>query len=175
MTLIHNRSMQNSDYIAIGSAVISLLAMFNTIWQALLTRKHNRLCVRPLLIKHIDRQSTPCGAEVILSVKNKGIGPALITDGYFTVHGQRFRPSQTQTDEVRKLVESVLGQNYRYEVKRWGLPGKGAAIHPQDETIVVQLSFPAMSHENLSAVIASLEHVAFILDYESLYGQRFTL
>lgn len=39
-------SMQASDYIAIGSAVVSVCALGATMWQGWIAYKHNRLSVR---------------------------------------------------------------------------------------------------------------------------------
>lgn len=167
--------MQNSDYIAISSAVIALLAMGATIWQAWVTRKHNYLSVRPLLVWYIERKNSSDGAELICLLRNKGIGPAIVTDRYFTINGQRFKPTGIQTDEALQLVQTALGQKYKYDVKQWGLPGKNSAILSQEEVSILHLSFSGMSHETLSLVMESMNYINFHLDYESLYGHKWKL
>ncbi|MGF6692636.1 hypothetical protein M2318_002708 [Metapseudomonas resinovorans] len=61
-----------SAWIAIG---ISLLALFATGWQAHLTRAHNKLSVRPHLIGHSHKENN----IYLLTVRNDGLGPAIIT------------------------------------------------------------------------------------------------
>jgi hypothetical protein len=172
---LNTNCLQSSDYIAIASALVALLALGATVWQGFVTRQHNRLSVRPLLVWHVARGTSVAGAELVFIVKNRGIGPALITDRYFTVNNQRFVPSKPQTDEVLEVVHSVLGSKYQYDVRQWGLPGKGAALPAQEEVVVARIAFPAMSHEQLSSLMREIKNIRFFLRYECLYGKPLEL
>ncbi|MDD2582008.1 MAG: hypothetical protein PHR66_08450 [Desulfuromonadaceae bacterium] len=67
--------MTPSDVIATSAALISLLAMAATFWQAKLARKHNALSVRPVLVfyNHLHEDK-----PIQLIVKNAGLGLALL-------------------------------------------------------------------------------------------------
>jgi hypothetical protein len=56
----------NSDLIALSAAVVALLALAATLWQAKLARTHNRLSVKP----HLDwfevyADDSPCALELV--------------------------------------------------------------------------------------------------------------
>ncbi len=167
--------MQNSDYIAIASAFIATLAFGATIWQGWITRRHNHLSVRPLLVWHVARNNSPEFAEITFSLKNKGIGPAIISDRYFTVRGARFHPSGLKTDEVQELVTTTLAGQFQYTLRQFGLPGNEAAIVAQEEIIVAKIAFHRMRPEVLTEVAKSFGYIQFCADYESLYGHKFKL
>lgn len=56
--------------------LISLIALGASIWQAHLSRAHNRLSVKPVLVGH----SSDHEGVYSLRVTNEGLGPAIITD-----------------------------------------------------------------------------------------------
>lgn len=87
-----------SDWVAIG---VALLAFGAAIWQACearkqagIAREHNKMSVLPILVHHEGWHNTPDGLLVSLTVKNVGVGVALITDRFFTVEGERFSPER---------------------------------------------------------------------------------
>lgn len=167
--------MQNTDYIAIASATIAMLAFGATIWQGWIARRHNHLSVRPLLVWHVARNNSPEFAEITFSLKNKGIGPAIIFDRYFTIRGERFHPIGLQTDEVQELVQTTLARKFEYTLHQFGLPGKEAAVLPQEEIVVARIAFHRIRPDVLSEVAKSIDYIDFCADYKSLYGHKFKL
>jgi hypothetical protein len=167
--------MQNSDYIALASAFIATLAFGATMWQGWITRRHNHLSVRPLLVWHVARNNSPEFAEITFSLKNKGIGPAIISDRYFTVRGERFIPTGLKTDEVQELVQTTLARQFEYTLRQFGLPGNDAAILPQEEITVAKIAFHRMGPDVLTEVAKSIDYIEFCTDYKSLYGHKFKL
>lgn len=69
-----------------GTLVISLCAIFIAAYQAIATRKHNRLQVKPLLlVAYADQQNPTTDRTFIsgISIRNIGLGPANIGDTKF--------------------------------------------------------------------------------------------
>ena len=60
------------DLMALGSLATAVCALVATIWQAAISRKHNRLSVRPVLTLY--RQEN----DGVITVRNNGSGPAII-------------------------------------------------------------------------------------------------
>jgi hypothetical protein len=167
-------SMSPSDIIATCSVVIATLALLATGWQAWLAYDHNRLSVRPLLVWHIGRENSPEGASITYVVKNLGLGPAVIKDRYFTKDGARFKPPEMATNEVPAFLDFVLGRQVQYQLKIFGLPGRGAAIPSQGEVVIGKLFFPNTRFEQLAALEELAGDIDFHIEYESMYRQRFT-
>ena len=67
--------MSQELFFGITSISIALAAAIITIWQGFLTRKHNRLSVKPIL--RIDTQFL-LGKQCKILLVNNGIGPAII-------------------------------------------------------------------------------------------------
>lgn len=109
------------------------------------------------------------------SVKNLGLGPAIIKDRYFIKGKTRFKPTGASTDEVSEFLESVLGHRVQYHLKLFGLPGKDAAIPSQSEVVIADIDFPAVPQCRLDVIEAMAGEVSFQIRYESLYGESFDL
>jgi hypothetical protein len=151
---MNSSGIDSSDIIAICSAVIAILAFLATTWQAWLAHDHNRLSVRPLLAWHIGREGPLDGASIIYSVWNLGLSPAVIKDRYFTKDGTRFESPVIATDEVGAFLEFVLVKKVEYQLKVFGLPGRGTAIPSKGEVVIAKIYFPGQFQ------LASLRTVA---------------
>lgn len=77
---------------------ISVLALFASIWQARVSRTHNRLSVRPLLEGH----SLILDDVYRLEVRNDGLGPAVITDA------RAFRLNKRLVGEGPQLIKNAF-------------------------------------------------------------------
>jgi hypothetical protein len=165
--------MSTLDPVAIAAAITSLCALFATLWQAQITREHNRLSVRPTLVWHQMRSITDAGIEVVFSVRNCGIGPALVKDRYFMLNGRRFTSVAPHGDQIRELGEAVLAQKLSYFIREHGLPGIGVTIPQNAEYVIARISFPNASPSLLDSI--RIDEVAFCLTYESSYKETYHL
>jgi hypothetical protein len=167
-------SLTAQDYTAICSAVIALCALFATIWQSRATIHHNKISVRPHLIWHTSRKNLTDKCVVSFSIKNQGLGPAIIKSRFFTLNGKRYRPNVAM-NEVEEFINHAFGKKIDFAVLRYGLPGEDASMPQGGEFIIAEISFNDMSGDKLW----SLEHIVgeldFIANYESLYGEKFKL
>lgn len=168
--------MNNSDYIALGAALVSLCALGATAWQGWLAYQHNRLSTKPYLVWHISRSSVGhAGSSITLSIKNLGLGPAIVRDRYLSRNGVRYIPQGLAADEVRDLVKEVFAQKIPYILRQFGLPGVDSAIASEQEVIIANIEFPELSFERLQNAIEVAGDVGFHIHYESIYKQRFEL
>lgn len=168
-------NLSNSDTIAATSAIVALLAFAATIWQGWMTRKHNRLSVRPLLVWHIQKNSTSNGIEITFCVTNKGIGPAIVDDRWFTIEGRKFEPQGLQADLVVELTANILKDVHPYFLQQHGVPGVESSILPQEEVIIAKITFPGLTTQNQAPVIEAIDRAAFNIKYECLYERKFLL
>lgn len=160
--------MSTIDPVAVSAAVIALCALFATIWQAWLTRTHNRLSVRPHLICHRIRNETDSGLEIALVIRNVGVGPAFIADRYFTVAGNRWLSDSS--DQIPPLLEHIIGRKIEYKLAQHGLPGVSTAIPPGDAHELVRIFLPITAVQAEKAIDDSVKNAAFHIQYKSLYG-----
>lgn len=168
--------MSNSDIIAYSSVVIALCALFATVWQAQLAYKHNRLSIKPVLVWHIARKDVgenSCG--ICFSLRNLGMGPAIIRDRYFSKDGVRFEVLSIKTNEVRDFVDHVYGSQIQYKLKNFGLPGKNSAMANGQEIIVADVEFPSLPLDQIQTAINLAGSVEFHVKYESIYEEKFEL
>ena len=70
------RYMNTETIISLSATVIALSAFGVALWQGYVTRKHNRLSVKPML--HFDIGMIE--DDFVLKLTNSGIGPAVIWD-----------------------------------------------------------------------------------------------
>jgi hypothetical protein len=167
--------MTSSDVIATCSAIVAALALIATFWQGWLAHRHNRLSVRPLLVWHVARSYSPNSARIAYSVKNLGLGSAIVRDRYFTKDEERFIAPDLKTDEVEAFLRHVLGQKFQYNMKNYGLPGRDAAIASQTEIVIADIEFPTLTASSLADVETIAGNIAFHVKYESMYKEPFQL
>jgi hypothetical protein len=158
-----------SDWVSIG---IAALAFSATWWQAKIAREHNRISVTPMIVNTNDWDHSPTELVVSFVIKNAGIGVAIVTDRYFTYDEKRFIP-QRADNVIEELCASAFKTLIPYEVTRTSLFGKNARIPPGTEITIARLIF-RNPHPNLKDAIVELtSKIEFIIEYESLYKEKF--
>lgn len=167
-------SLSNSDIVAAAAAFIALCSLGATIWQGRMSWSHNRLSVRPMLVWVPGRILNDHGVTLRFSVKNFGVGPAIIKRRLFKLNGSDLVPESQGGDYVRDVVTQALGRRFNYVLRRYGLPGIDSAIPPGGECVIAELEFLAADEQVMKLVHDSTD-VSFTLQYESLYGERRTL
>lgn len=161
------------DWTAVGSIVLGGCALVTTIYQAHLSRKHNRLSVRPHLTRHTDIQKDTIGATYRFTLSNCGIGPALISELYFLVDGERFPSSRNSSDEVAAVVEAVIGRKYAYELLEHGLPGEASALSPGQTFVIAVIRFPIANGLIREAIESEIDRIDMSITYKSMYDEVF--
>lgn len=72
------------DWVAIAAVAISIIALFVTLWQTHVARKHNKLSVLP----HLGAYTFDTGEVFTHAIRNSGLGPAWITATRLYLNGK---------------------------------------------------------------------------------------
>lgn len=158
--------LSNSDIISISSAVIAVLALAATIWQAIVARNHSVLSVAPLL-EHTHLTVNDQGTTV--SIENCGLGPAIIQSIYFRYAGG---PEQVRLDQMLNKVASlvkVVGVEIRVTTIVTPTP-----LLPAKPIELYSLKNFDGNNEELTKLVSLLEHYHLCIDYRCMYGKEFS-
>lgn len=149
--------------ISFTATAISLSAFGVAIWQGYVTRRHNRLSVKPML--HFDIGMTE--TRLVLMLKNTGVGPAVIERFRVEINGEEIgqNPDQIVINLIDELEAAHLtGTMY--------FPGIGQAMAVGDAYKVIKLR-NSEKDEELFEVIKYAVNVT--VEYKSIYGEQFTV
>ncbi len=145
--------------------VISVVALGCSTYAILLNRKHQRLSVVPHLEWHTDRTRAKEGTTFTFTLKNTGMGPAIILDRWFSLDGKRY--GTNLADPLPELPGCVFGGNQRrFEAQRFA---RGAVFYGGRHISHRRLVCPAVSARPDAAISKLLERVDFAARYQSLH------
>ena len=157
-------SLNSSDLIAITSVAIALIALAATFWQAHITRKHNRLSVKPI-IQHII-ESYPDG-HLSLSLVNVGLGPAIIDKIEFI---DKISTIAINTEQlVDKLIIAMTNTNGNWSQTNFI---GNTALEPGKVSEVFKLDLKPEHQEDYKILQNILDHTDLIVKYKCIYGNK---
>ncbi|MET2947791.1 hypothetical protein ABXV18_06790 [Vibrio owensii] len=157
-----------SDPIATAACFVAFLAVFIAIWQGYEQRRHNRLSVRPLLSR-ITRNGK--GANLSISLKNMGLGAAIIKDVHFSIDGRKYEVSNVS--DYSKLFYAVGVQHLAGQFLCCSV-GKQAVLAPNDSVNLIELPEGAYDENEHVDIITALSKIRVDANYESIYKEKFT-
>ncbi len=152
------------DYSKTNSAqVISLCALALTIYQAWMTRRHNRLSCRPHLT-HWTLTNFQKG-WVNISVSNNGLGPAIIRSLQLKIDGQIVKGNDSivfQNAAAELFPNRVREGNFGHVNREFSLP-------PDGKVVLAELQFkePYPTKEEFET---ALRRAVLKIRYKSFYG-----
>jgi len=158
--------LSNSDYIAISAALVALFALFATIYQAYLTRNHNRLSVKPHLVTtKIFFEDKP----VSIWIENHGPGLAVIKSVTLTYEDKDYLFNSDQT--AHDFLE-LIGVDAKY----FHLDGD-SPIGVGSKLVLIEFrnekgEITEELYNNLSKILLNTTVKA---TYECVYGVRYNL
>ena len=136
LNLAHIPSLGPETVIAASSVIIALAALGITCWQASLTRKHNRLSVRP----HLAIQVVKDGSVLKVFSKNGGAGPAL------NLHSKVFFEREIFSDsrDAGRLVDRLKRTPRFSGAGEWGVQlVTGHSVVPGGEFVIIKVDLAA--------------------------------
>lgn len=153
---------------------VSICALLLTINQAVMTRRHNKLTVRPHLTSFTDRILHPeiTGVtQVKLTLSNNGVGPAVIRSYEPMLDGQPLDPTKfvallATAKEV--LPVSILDQECRFAFFR-----KGYVMAKDEEKCIALLAIVPTLDTDFALLEKAEQRFHIRVTYESIYGERF--
>jgi hypothetical protein len=163
--------------IALASLVVALVTTLFVLYQASLSRIHNRLSVRPHLVVEIVAGGQKGDNAVELRVSNNGLGPAIIKNHnvYFDkqlVGGtQDIRACRTKFIEIIARLAPHSYSNTFFV--------KDAALLPGDHRKLIKLQLKEVSRESYRELLeqhrASIKRFDAEIEYECMYGFKYKL
>lgn len=169
----------NSDRIvAISAMLISLLTLIIFLYQTSLMEEQSRLSVRPRLSFNMNIGKTISVKEagvssdttvtVWLSIKNNGLGPAIINDGWITYNNTTFEGISFFNTELSELNQYGV-MNTISELN------EGQAIPVTEEIILFQYSYDSKYELQVNEILPLNEAYQFpftiTVDYASMYEE----
>jgi len=155
-----------AEIIALAAMFIALGALVVSFWQGFLTRKHNRLSVRPHLTfeRDLGDREDSFGIHVV----NNGLGPAIYSAFTLTVDGG---------DSVR--IENTIG--WAEALSRAGLSGPfffrfpevGEALAGGGTIALLTCEEPAS--QGIIMLKEAIDRLTLTINYRSIYGETFTV
>ncbi len=158
------KSIPADRILSVSAIVIAVVSIVVSVWEGLETRKHNRLSVQPRLEISFNTNRDGFG----YSLRNAGLGPAIITDKRIYVDGSEI--SESGFSGYEKLLK-LLGLDDR--LNNQGAVGPGVAIESGNEKII--LFFTYHDDDDRESLFQTIfQRMAFQIDYTSVYGEPYT-
>ena len=151
--------------------IISLIATGVSIYALYQTRKYSRVSVVPHLDWHVNRHRVNEDITFSFVVKNTGVGPAIILDWWFLLHGKKH--DSERSDQVIDLTRICLSGKARYAIKRHGNPGVGSIMPAGQEICIAEIFVPGLKVEQEPLFEQWIRALDFEVRYQSLHGEVF--
>lgn len=147
------------------SITIAICAIAVAVSETYLTRKHNRLSVRPSL--HFDIMHSK--GELRVSIKNKGLGPAIIKSFRVFFNGEELVGSAYEiANEISDELEIAHFAPKVY------IPGSEQNFLPNEELHILRIPDLVSDIEELSRVREALVYLNVQVNYLSIYEESFS-
>lgn len=159
------------------TAFIAILSLIVTFHHSYAVRRHNELQVKPHLVLDSQFNSTiKNGFQTYrLSIKNVGLGPAIISSYLVTLGPTEIKDSDAVFVEFLKLVNRTTPANGQAEVEA-GYLYQGEALDKGAEKFLFQASIPSGDRTFMQgrAIAQKLANeIQLKVSYESHYETRF--
>ncbi|EDM65929.1 hypothetical protein PE36_08006 [Moritella sp. PE36] len=153
-----------SDWIALVSVSIALLAFALTIWQGFLTRKHNRLSVKPFLdFSWVNKPGEGLRCEVL----NLGTGPAFLNEIKFFVGDDVFRI--THREDYKAMFETLNLNEVIRKIEVFHVNPNSAFSVGHLESLLVFCD-ATESEDNHKLIASKLDRFFVQVEYKCIYG-----
>uniref|UniRef100_UPI001CAA833B hypothetical protein n=1 Tax=Teredinibacter waterburyi TaxID=1500538 RepID=UPI001CAA833B len=159
----------NELLVGLSGVFVAVLALGFTIWQVILTRIHNRISYRPILVLATEHSFEKKSFTVVLA--NNGLGPALIKSFRIRV-GDRVIEGD-HSNVVFNLVKELFS-NVKYTISCGGISDK-YCMPPSEIFNILSISFPEDVPMTSEEILEWLNTADLHISYESIYGEKFEL
>jgi hypothetical protein len=149
---------------SIIAIIISVGALIISFWQGYLTRKHNKLSVKPHLVFWANYFAD--SGETGVFIKNYGIGPAVIKKISIFIDGEIFIEND-QNDFHKQAISQVEFQsgNLRfYEIPK-------DIIFPVGK--IERFLWETQNYYSNPDIKTGFDRLNYKIEYESIYGEKF--
>ncbi|MCF7486757.1 hypothetical protein AB4277_00900 [Vibrio splendidus] len=156
------------EKIALGALVIASCSFALTIYQAWLSRLHNRMQVKPYI--DLTWVST-LNDGFKCSLKNYGVGPAYVEKVNYYLDGKKYQIESS--DDFKGLILDIGLENTHLEVKHCQLH-KHSALSSSEEINLFEFNNVGNKPYNKADILNCLQRISVTVNYECSYGLKFT-
>lgn len=153
---------------------LSIAAIVVAIWQGVLTRKHNRVSVRPYVVTRRAKNRTQAGMTGVYEFVNVGLGPAVVRRFEFLVDRKPLTGGMS-LEAADEVLARTIGGAIEYQVVRSACPSPGYCLRAGEEYLLAEVSFKGITKDLEKELDRRLQVVDVELEYEDFYGRKFTL
>lgn len=155
-----------SDWIASAAAIIAVCALGVSIWQGWLQRRHNILSVTPHLELVVD--GTP-PSEVVIVVKNSGLGPARLESVVANVKGESI--SLNSRESYFRFV-AALAASGKAKVE-YSVADVPSIIAAGADIQLLRIALTEGVAPSKAELRESLAQTNFALEFRCMYGRKY--
>lgn len=144
--------------------IVAIIALAVTFWQARISRRHNRLSVKPRL--NLSTYLSEDKIPIRIVIKNNGLGPAVNTRFKY-LYGNKFYKSLKEP-----LFEKFDFGNHIL-VKSGGIGQGTIKCGEEEEILKIEIDDEKKNHRGFALTIeAFLKEVSITINTESLYKEK---
>ncbi|EJG0880343.1 hypothetical protein AB0559_004623 [Vibrio parahaemolyticus] len=166
--------MKNIKITEVCTILIALLAMVATFIQANISEEHNRRTVVPYLMFELssDRED----GTAFVSIKNDGLGPAIITGIDFNVDGKIVSQlNEISWEKLDKTINEKLKVTIQHpDVSYKEVKGK-LVIAAGESVEIMSVPSEKLNSDNQAVVEEIFDFLSPSLCYRSIYGDKYFL
>lgn len=149
--------------VAVSTTLIAVVALYVSLWQGFVSRRHNRLSVLP----HLRLDWLPRDESLVVEMHNHGIGPAVFVE--FGLLYDESPITQNTSDFIRtKLSQSEADIDFYIYT-----PFEGDAL-AAGESLDLIILYVSRDVAHRRAGTQLLSRVSYDITYTSVYGQEFS-
>ncbi len=162
--------------------IIALCALFITLWQLKVSRRHNRLSVRPFLTDHVETHNQNDKDRIYkirnLTLLNNGSGIAIINtfEVYYKGTKIEFNETSDLSNRLQNEIKKELGDTkYKFEIPHIRILRKGYAIAEKEKLLLLQIKKTSIrTEENVfKSMDKVLDKFEIRINYKSIYDEYF--
>ena len=152
--------------VSAAATVIALAALGLSVYQAMLSRQHARLSVRPLLDSELHVSAAR--ERFCLIVTNNGLGPAVIKRWQLLVDGKPYRDlGITRWEQLTDHLKLSKPVSYSYFEPN-------SVLAPEESEELIGYAVTVYSREEADRFREAIRRLTIVIEYESMYREAFT-
>jgi hypothetical protein len=164
--MAHDFVVQNYQMVTTWvSLIVAVIALVFTIYQAILSRKHNRLSVRPSMTIWTHSEKNDHQGSLKVDLLNTGLGPAVIKKCVILYDGKPV------TGDLHDFAESQLKAIGPHIKLLAGAPREYAMPANENRTLI-EIIFPMENAQTSELYKNFLNRFDLICEYQSVYGEK---
>lgn len=163
----------NADtVIAAMAMLVALITGIFTAYQAYLTRRHNRLSVRPHVSTWVHEEKTPDYYIIRCEVLNNGIGPAILRDYSVFYQGTKIGSNQ-ERKALEAAIKEKLNSLQGIVKKNVSVFGKEFSLLAGSRHVLFEMKIAMHAQFDEKIYQDFVDRFDADFSYRCMYGQKF--